>query len=56
MGTDEQQAGTARRGRMEPPRIKLAELLAGEREAIIEHDGHDYRLRITSKGKLILTK
>jgi hemin uptake protein HemP len=31
-------------------------LLAGEREAILEHDGQDYRLRITANGKLILTK
>ena len=29
---------------------------AGGREAILEHDGQDYRLRITANGKLILTK
>jgi hemin uptake protein HemP len=34
----------------------VSELLAGEREAILEHDGHEYRLRITASGKLILTK
>jgi hemin uptake protein HemP len=28
----------------------------GEREAILEHDGQEYRLRITASGKLILTK
>jgi hemin uptake protein HemP len=39
-----------------PRRLKVSELLAGEREAILEHDGQDYRLRITANGKLILTK
>ena len=37
-------------------RLKVSELLAGEREAILEHNGQDYRLRITASGKLILTK
>lgn len=40
----------------EPPRVKVSELLAGGREAILEHGGQDYRLRITASGKLILTK
>ena len=39
-----------------PRRLKVRELLAGGREAILEHDGQDYRLRITANGKLILTK
>ena len=39
-----------------PVRVLVAELLAGGREAILEHDGQDYRLRITANGKLILTK
>jgi hemin uptake protein HemP len=39
-----------------PPRLKVSELLAGQREAILEHGGQDYRLRITASGKLILTK
>jgi len=39
-----------------PRHVKVSELLAGEREAILEHDGQDYRLRITANGKLILTK
>lgn len=39
-----------------PRRIKVSELLAGQREAILEHSGQDYRLRITASGKLILTK
>jgi hemin uptake protein HemP len=37
-------------------RIKVSELLQGEREVILEHDAQDYRLRITANGKLILTK
>jgi hemin uptake protein HemP len=39
-----------------PRRLKVSELLGGDREAILEHDGQDYRLRITANGKLILTK
>jgi hemin uptake protein HemP len=37
-------------------RLNVAELLAGDREVILEHGGQDYRLRITANGKLILTK
>ena len=37
-------------------RVAVAELLQGGREAILEHAGSDYRLRITANGKLILTK
>jgi len=37
-------------------RISSEVLLSGKKELIIEHAGEDYRLRITSKGKLILTK
>jgi hemin uptake protein HemP len=39
-----------------PVRVLVSELLGGGREAILEHDGQDYRLRITANGKLILTK
>ncbi len=39
----------------QPQRITSAALLAGDREVIIEHDGRDYRLRLTQQGKLILT-
>lgn len=38
------------------PRIAVDTLLAGGREAILLHDGTEYRLRLTSNGKLILTK
>ncbi len=37
-------------------RYRVDELLKGGREAILVHRGQEYRLRITSAGKLILTK
>lgn len=37
-------------------RLYSAALFTHHREVIIEHDGEEYRLRLTSKGKLILTK
>ena len=37
-------------------RLSSDELMAGKREIVIEHGGEEYRLRITSKEKLILTK
>lgn len=37
-------------------RVLVSDILQGGREAILEHDGQDYRLRITANGKLILTK
>ena len=37
-------------------RIASADLFAGCREIIISHNNQDYTLRITSNGKLILTK
>lgn len=37
-------------------RYHVDELLKGGREAILIHRGQEYRLRITSTGKLILTK
>ena len=42
-----------------PPAIKrvaVSDLMAGGREAVLLHDGDEYRLRLTSNGKLILTK
>jgi hemin uptake protein HemP len=38
------------------PRILVQDLLRGRKEAILEHNGQDYRLRVTANGKLILTK
>lgn len=37
-------------------RLQSNDLFTRNREVIIEHDGEEYRLRLTSKGKLILTK
>lgn len=38
------------------PRLDSADLLGGAREVLIMHAGAEYRLRVTSQGKLILTK
>jgi len=38
------------------PRVRVTDILAGQREAILEHNGQDYLLRITANGRLILTK
>ncbi|MCP5327252.1 MAG: hemin uptake protein HemP [Sinobacteraceae bacterium] len=42
----------------EPPprRLRSTELFAGRREVRIEHQGVEYRLRLTRFEKLILTK
>ena len=42
--------------RPETPIIDVRDLLAGGREAIIIHAGERYRLRVTAKDRLILTK
>ncbi len=39
-----------------PPVLNSAELMRGAREVVILHAGQTYRLRITSKDRLILTK
>lgn len=38
------------------PHLRVADLLGSAKEAILEHEGQFYRLRITSNRKLILTK
>jgi hemin uptake protein HemP len=48
---------TPKRSSSQPaPRVQVAELLGGGREAVLVHEGTEYRLRLTSNGKLILTK
>jgi hemin uptake protein HemP len=37
-------------------RVSSRELFGAVREVVIDHVGEEYRLRITSQGKLILTK
>ena len=39
-----------------PRRLTLEAILGGRREVIIQHRGEDYRLRLTSNDKLLLTK
>lgn len=39
-----------------PPKLDVQTLLRGGREAILLNGTEEYRLRITSNGKLILTK
>jgi hemin uptake protein HemP len=38
-----------------PARVSSRALLGGRSELLIEHDGREYRLRLTQNGKLILT-
>lgn len=38
-----------------PRRVRSETLLAGRSELLIEHQGREYRLRVTQNGKLILT-
>lgn len=47
---------TARSPSAAPRRLRSTDLLQDSRELLIEHAGEDYRLRLTSNGKLILTK
>ncbi len=43
--------------RLQQPRhLSSSQLLAGDREVIIEHGSEKYRLQQTRSGKLILTK
>lgn len=38
------------------PTVDVRELLGDSRELVILHNGERYHLRVTAKGKLILTK
>jgi hemin uptake protein HemP len=53
-------AGTDTRAPVNPqadiPRFPSSKILGANGEAEIEHDGHLYRLRRTSRGGLVLTK
>jgi hemin uptake protein HemP len=44
------------RAPVKPRRVRIEDLLGGGRELIIEHRNEEYRLRMTSNSKLILTK
>ena len=52
----ERDAGTGERSPSKPRRVRIEDLLGGGREVIIEHGNEEYRLRMTSNSKLILTK
>ena len=56
--TSEAEAGAQEdaQGSASPARWRVADLLRGQRVAIIEHAGEEYRLRLTANDKLILTK
>jgi hemin uptake protein HemP len=58
--TDEkigQQKAAAPNGpKLDIPVIDVRDLMANSREAVLIHDGERYRLRITAKDKLLLTK
>lgn len=43
-------------GATDVPRLPSSKILGAGGEAVIEHDGHLYRLRRTSRGGLVLTK
>jgi hemin uptake protein HemP len=36
--------------------VRSADLFAGAREVVIQHEHHRYRLKITSRGGMILNK
>lgn len=48
--------GPARSEADHPHVVRSYELFQGRRELWIEHAGEMYRLRVTSKGRLYLTK
>ena len=50
------ESGQAERSEQHVPRVSSSELLRGGRELVIQHGEDEYRLRLTSKLKLILTK
>lgn len=54
--TQEARGPGARPAKAAPRTLLSRELLGDAQEVVIEHDGDLYRLRCTSKGKLILTK
>lgn len=53
---DSQESAPPSAGMDRPAVFDSEELLQGRSEAWIEHGGQMYRLRVTSKGNLILTK
>ena len=59
ISSPQETAGVAHSNKHPTPikrRVTSQDLMAGQRELVIEHGDDEYRLRVTSKGKLILTK
>jgi hemin uptake protein HemP len=57
--TDNEKGAEQKRAGAEPgapARVPIDAILKGAKEIIIVHNGDDYRLRVTARGKLILTK
>jgi hemin uptake protein HemP len=54
--TGDSPAPPPQKARPEVPVIYVRDLMADSREAVLIHEGERYRLRITAKDKLILTK
>lgn len=55
--SDEQKGGVAAApGLTQQRSLRSEDILQGHKEVVIEHGGQQYRLRVTSAGKLILTK
>ncbi len=48
-------AGSEDAGSAPPQRVDSTALFGASRELIIQHNGREYRLRLTQNGKLILT-
>lgn len=58
MSTNCRRPTEERRGTQEtavPKRVASTALLGTRKELIIDHNGREYRLRLTQNGKLILT-
>lgn len=55
-GADELQSAAAERPIAAPPRLTSRAIFQGTRLVVIEHEGTEYRLQITGRGKLILTR
>lgn len=49
-------SGAGGRSDAPPERVPIDSILRGRQEVIIQHRNDEYRLRITSNGKLLLTK
>jgi hemin uptake protein HemP len=53
---DERRKPSALPAKQPVPRVDVRHLLGSAREAVLVHQDEEYRLRLTSNGKLILTK